>query len=286
MTFSIFQSYQENGFYVAKNIIPREAIEDVKKSILYILNDQLQRLSLSKEENHYFALKNLFDHDLTRYLSTLRVLTNLKSMYDLFFRSEIQETLEALHLTLPIIPTGPAFHIVSPTLKPEGGYSGFAPHQDWTSMQGSLDSLIVWIPFSSINSHFFPIDIIPSSHLKGLLSGEIQEFVYEVGSEHYRESDFVPLELECGDAVFFSSFTVHRTSTHGPKNNVRLAASLRFENATEKTFADRLYPCAYKRVVNRQLIHESFPTINDLKPIFPKAGIFKNSGNGGGALTR
>ena len=60
------------------------------------------------------------------------------------------------------------------------------------------------------------------------------------------------LEVNKGDIVFLSYFTIHRTSLCGNADRVRIACSTRYDNANEKTFIKRLYPTAYLRTVNRE----------------------------------
>ena len=71
-----------------------------------------------------------------------------------------------------------------------------------------------------------------------------------------------------GDVVFMSYYTLHRTGIDGFKNNVRIAVSTRYDNADEATFVRRGFPTAYGRLVNRNLVDESFPSDDDIINIF------------------
>lgn len=145
-------------------------------------------------------------------------------------------------------------HIQADSLKIPNGYFGLVAHQDFPSVQGSLDGFVVWIPLVDIDANKYPLEVIPRSHKNGVLpSIENSSSSWEIKPECYNESDFVPATCEVGDVIFMSNFTVHRSSQNGD-DRLRLACSTRYDNADEETFADRCYPSAYIRTVQRILI--------------------------------
>jgi ectoine hydroxylase-related dioxygenase (phytanoyl-CoA dioxygenase family) len=141
-------------------------------------------------------------------------------------------------------------HIQADCLRIPNGYFGLAAHQDFPSVQGSLDGFVVWIPLVDIDKERYPLEVIPESHKEGVLpSIENSDSILEINPGIYNESDFISVECEIGDVVFMSNFTVHRSSQHG-NDKLRLACSTRYDNANEKTFIDRCYPSGYQRSVN------------------------------------
>lgn len=167
-----------------------------------------------------------------------------------------------------LIPTGPVVHIMSKDLMIPGGYYGLPPHQDYPSMQGSLDSLIAWVPLVNIDKDFYPLEIIPRSNNEGMLPGKMTEKYYEIDPLLYKNDDFISVEVEVGDVVLMSSFTVHRSGTNGRADDVRIACSIRFDNVEEESFIKRTYPTVYKRTVDRILLEEGFPTKDQVRNIF------------------
>ena len=85
--------------------------------------------------------------------------------------------------------------------------------------------------------------------------------------DSYREADFVSMEVNSGDVLFMSNFTLHRSSLQGD-HRLRVACSSRYENASEKTFIERAYPTAQKRVIQRELIHPDFPRKSHLDDVY------------------
>jgi ectoine hydroxylase-related dioxygenase (phytanoyl-CoA dioxygenase family) len=157
---------------------------------------------------------------------------------------------------------------MSESLKVPNGYFGLGAHQDWPSMQGSLDSLIVWAPLVDIDKDLYPLELVPGSHKNGLIKSEVKENYSEIEDGLYTTSDFIPVEVQKGDVIFMSSFTVHRSSIIGHKNKIRLACSLRYENMQEDTYVDRGFPTAYQRSVQRNSLLKGFPDPKKVKSIF------------------
>lgn len=157
-------------------------------------------------------------------------------------------------------------------LRVPDGYFGLGAHQDFPSVQGSLDAVIVWIPLTNVTSESYPVEIIVGSHLRGQLpmvgSGAAP---WELQPEAIAGDTFTPVCADVGDVVFLSVFTVHRSATVGAKGAHRIALSTRFDNANEPTFVERGYPCAYERSVHRAPFFPGFPTPEQVSAAF-KAG--------------
>ena len=101
-------------------------------------------------------------------------------------------------IATPTIPSMPVLHIMCDTLKIPGGYFGIAPHQDWPSIQGGLDTMTMWVPLMDVDATRFPLEVIPGSHLRGLWEGEVTDYALEI-RKGFVESDFVPVPVERGD---------------------------------------------------------------------------------------
>ena len=94
-----------------------------------------------------------------------------------------------------------------------------------------------------------------------------RDHIFEVDPAHYDAEGFVPVEAARGDVVFMSSFAVHRSGTRGDER-LRVATSMRYENAAEPHFIERSYPFAHKRSVVGQLITPDFPTPAQVRRVF------------------
>ncbi len=211
-------------------------------------------------------MEALLGADVKAYLAAARHAAKLVSLQRLVSSPAITALVESFGISTPTIPSMPVVHIMCETLKIPGGYFGIAPHQDWPSIQGGLDTMTMWLPLMDVDAACFPLEVIPGSHLRGLWEGEVTDYALEI-REGFVESDFVPVPVERGDVVIFSGFTVHRTALRDCRG-LRIASSTRYENSAEATFVARNYPCAYRRTVERELIHKDFPAAEQVAALY------------------
>jgi ectoine hydroxylase-related dioxygenase (phytanoyl-CoA dioxygenase family) len=254
---SILKSYNENGFYIAKSLMSKQTIEETVASIKKHFDNQLIYLQKDTPNDIYSSMKLLHEVNIERYKKTAGSLWRKMCVYNLLHHGNIQNFVkENFKWSDIVIPGGQVVHIQAASLKIPDGYFGLVAHQDFPSVQGSLDGFVVWIPLVDIDENRYPLEVIPNSHKKGILpSFENSESSWEVKPEHYNDSDFIPAVCEVGDVIFMSNFTVHRSSLKGD-HRLRLACSTRYDNADEKTFIKRVYPSAYVRTVYREQIHD------------------------------
>ena len=166
------------------------------------------------------------------------------------------------------LPGGEVVLIVAGDLRIPGGYFGLGPHQDFPSVQGSLDGLVAWIPLTDVDRNSHTLEVVPGSHRRGLITQvEHTRNGWEIPPDQLSTAEWQPIEATPGDVAFLSVFMIHRTAPVGDPGRLRIALSTRFDNAAEPTFIARSYPTAYQRQVRRDQYLPDFPTaaqINDL----------------------
>ena len=268
--------YKQNGYYIANNLLGKQS-QDIRQILFEIDTIVVQQLlRLDKSLSLQFSsekvvvhrhLTQLLNLDKDAYIASLKLCANLFSVMALLMTKRVVDVIKSFGLQLPVLQSHPVLHFMAGDLKIPGGYHGIGVHQDWASLQGSLDTIIVWIPFMDVNQSNFPVEFIPGSHLGGLYPGKISEHLYEIDPNFYNEKDFVPTLMSFGDVLFMSSFLLHRTS-QAASTGLRIACTIRYENACEHTYVDRVYPHAQKRSVNRELIYTDFPRAEHIKEIF------------------
>lgn len=263
--------YKKNGFCIVKGLLPAElavsVMDDIHKLFYLQLASLKPALSPRKSENMQHDMKTLLDTNVDAYLAAARRGAKLASVTRYLTHEDIVSTVKGLGVEIPTISAEPVFHISSDQLRIPGGYHGFEPHQDWPSIQGSLDCVVAWAPLVQIDESNFPLQVIPGTHRLGLTGGKITDNLFEVDVSTYNEADFVSAVVEPGDVVFMSSWTLHRTGVKDCQG-FRISCSNRWENAAEPTFIERGYPCAYKRSVIREFITPEFPTKEQVNEVF------------------
>lgn len=255
MNEEIIKSYNKNGFYIAKSLVSEELINETVDSIKRHFDNQLKFLNQDIPNNIYDSLKLLYRIDIERYKKVIASLWRKMSFYELLHHKNIQNFIKINFGWSDIVVSGgQVVHIQADSLRIPNGYFGLGVHQDFPSVQGSLDGFVVWIPLVNIDKNRYPLEVIPRSHKNGILpSFENNNSSWEVKPEFYNEMDFIPVVCEIGDVIFMSNFTVHRSSQNGD-DRLRLACSTRYDNTDEQTFIERCYPSAYLRSVYREQI--------------------------------
>jgi ectoine hydroxylase-related dioxygenase (phytanoyl-CoA dioxygenase family) len=265
-------SHTAQGYYVARGCVDHALIDALLQDINQVLTVQLDRCRLPSAasgedlEGIYDKLKMLFRHDQAVYLATLRVFNKFKSLYELFLAESIASACSGLGMTLPIMHTLPLFHILSNRLVIDGGYHGFEAHQDWSGLQTSLNAIVVWVPLHDIDRGRFPLEVLPQSHLHGVCRGVLDGQGYKIDDSYLVGQEFVPVTVRKGDVVFLSPFTIHRTGLTDT-DELRLAASWRYEDALEPTFVERKYPFAQTRTVRHELASPDFPSSAQMREL-------------------
>ncbi len=269
------QNYASEGFCVSRGIIPLTELDAINAEINHLFIIQLKRLGLpvmaeaSREAFRANAIA-LLQADVATYINTARITQMLPSVHRLLVSEPIMHLVTSLGLDFPVISTRVSIHIMSDDLKIPNGYHKTPPHQDWRSIQGSLDNVVLWLPTTPVSDRSYALEVAPRSHLHGLLPTVEHIMTPSTSDERVRDEDFIAIPVEPGDVIAFSSFLVHRTGEEGD-GLVRIALSGRFNNAVEPTFVAHGYPTPYSYTYRKDLMFQNFPTLNDLQTVFPEA---------------
>lgn len=249
------QAYQRDGYVVVKGLMPMQRVADCMADLATVFADQLRARGMADPGSLLPRAQALLAADLAQFKKVMGALWRLQSVGRLFAEPAVTGFVkEVFGFRALFMPGGQSVHVQSHELKIPNGYFGLEPHQDWPSVQGSLDGLVAWIPLCHVAKDSFPLELVPGSHRAGLRP----PFDGNTGDKwvvrEYVDSDFVAIEAEPGDVVFFTNFTVHRSGLLGPEQHIRIACSSRYDNGGEASFIERGYPTAYTRGVHRPLL--------------------------------
>ena len=268
------EAYRREGFTVLKGVIPRKRVDAVLSEIGDIFRPILRHHAIdgagAKGQHFEAALVSLFSQYMPEYLAAAKAAQSSPAVHAMGASEPIIDIVRAFGISQPLIAVRPVTHILSETLKVPGGYHRTPPHQDWRSIQGSLDAIVVWLPLVSVDRGFGALEVIPGSHLGGLLPTRRDPFGNVIDEVDIDLNGFIPVEVEPGDAVVFSMFTVHRTGAE-QRAGIRWAVSLRYNNAAAPDFADHGYPNPFVYKSQDDLLFDEFPSPEAVRGIF-KAG--------------
>ena len=137
-------------------------------------------------------------------------------------------------------------------------------------MQGSLDSAVIWVPLIDLPPELGPLEIVPGSHLDGLVTSEVVDNFGKVDESYLQDKTFESLPVSAGDVVVFSSFLVHRSGTNSSPD-IRWSCHFRYNNLAETTFVERGYPHPYVYKPMEELLTTGFPVQPQVSAVFRKA---------------
>jgi hypothetical protein len=254
--------FRQQGYVLIKGLFEKQEVELIRSEAKEIFASQMLRHGLLEsktvsEKEFEAAMYKLFEIDLETFSNCGKQAQHLISLHKLSLDSRIVGRLHELGLTRPNISTRPVLYFNAERLARKEVYWRLSLHQDWRSMQGSLDSVVVWLPLVNINKSLGALEVIPGSHRWGLLDADIVD-----GYGHLRdavdESQLMSVEIEVGDALFFSSLLVHRSGTN-VTDSIRWSCHFRYNNLHERTFIERGFPHPYLYRPQEELITPAFP---------------------------
>ena len=255
--------YREQGFALARGFFERREIERIQREAQEVFTVQMRRHGIVADERPAMevveaGMFDLFERDLQTFTNCGKQAQHLISLHRLSLDPRITDALGELGLRAPNISTRPVLYFNHPRLAKKEVYWRLDSHQDWRSMQGSLDACVVWIPLVDIARDLGALEVAPASHLDGLVPADMEDGYAPLRSDE-TAADMVPVEVERGDALFFSALLLHRSGTN-VTDRIRWSCHFRYNNLDEPTFVERGYPHPYVYHPQSELITRDFPS--------------------------
>jgi ectoine hydroxylase-related dioxygenase (phytanoyl-CoA dioxygenase family) len=264
--------YKENGYLLVKALFARNEVERIRAEAKQVFIAQMLRLGIAAkrdlpEDAFEQGMYKLFQADTLAFVNAGKQVQHLVSLHRLSLDERVIAALKQLGLEFPNISTRPLLYFNSRRLAAKEVYWRLSLHQDWRSMQGSLDAVVVWVGLTDIKTPLGALEIVPRSHKWGLLDSDMIDgygHIKKVGVENARP---VPVEVEAGDALFFSALLVHQSGTN-VTDSIRWSCHFRYNNLQEKTFVERGFPHPYLYRPQEDLITADFPTRAQVRALF------------------
>ncbi len=258
------QRYREDGYLRLPGFFEPAEVELVHRDAQEVFARQLRRHGIGGELEA--GMFELFERDLPVFTACGKHAQHLISLHRLSLDARILEQLGRLGLGSPSISTRPVLNFHHPRLATKDVYWRLGPHQDWRSMQGSLDSCVLWVPLVDIDRDLGALEVLPGSHRGGLRAAEMVD-----GYGHLEEEpdaqQMVPIEMERGDVLIFSTLLLHRSGTNAT-DSIRWSCHFRYNNLDEPTFIERGFPHPYVYRPQEELITPGFPSAEQVEALF------------------
>ena len=265
----------KNGYVLLKSFLDKEEVNQILIDAKIVFYNQFKKLSYTKTESlyqisddeYYKCMFRLFEENTNVFINCGKQVQHLISLHRLSLNDKIISLVKDAGLSFPNISTRPVLYFNHPKLAKEKIFHTVDAHQDWRSMQGSLNSVVIWIPLIDIDKTIGALEIIPESHLNGLVTNSIEHGFGMIDKTMYKDDTFISISVEVGDILLFSSLLIHQ-SGNNVSNTPRWSCHFRYNDLNEDTFINRGYPHAYIYKPLDNLLTENFPTQIDITKTF------------------
>lgn len=268
----IIDTYKRDGFVCLPKAVDPAEVNAIRHEAQAVFRQMFRKNGIVEqnpdEQGFADALYALFNASYQDFIGAARAAQHIITMHRFVVSERVTELLRGLGLTMPIVCVKPIIYFNSRHLAKIEGHFKTPSHQDWRSMQGSLNSVVIWVPLVDIDVSLGAIEFIPGSHLQGLATTEKDTWYRHIPATVAPLEAFVPVEVKAGDLVLFSAFAVHR-SGNNVTQAIRWSIHVRYNDATESTFVERGMPHPYAVYrPEQELVTPDFPTLEQLRATF------------------
>tara|TARA_Y100001980_G_C14555302_1_gene343547 strand:+ start:74 stop:907 length:834 start_codon:yes stop_codon:yes gene_type:complete len=260
--------FYNDGFIVIEKLLKNTDSANILSQCERIFENQFKNADIVKKKkvnkSFHDLLHYLYTNEKKLFFSASKQIQKIPLLFEIQTNKKIIDLLGSINISNPLISYTPLILFNSKFLNK---YKT-PPHQDWRSMQGSLDSVVIWVALQDVCDGFGNLEIIPRSHKFGLMKTKKDDWFRSISDKNIaKDSNFVSFKLNKGDAIIFSSFLIHRTGIN-ESNDIRWSMQFRYNNLEEKSFIKRGYPDPYVHKPLHKILHKNFPSKSKLENFF------------------
>jgi ectoine hydroxylase-related dioxygenase (phytanoyl-CoA dioxygenase family) len=237
------EDFKNDGVLVIKNFFNPSKIVEVRKNAESVFERQFNHFGYSGTFRE--KIQNLFDNNFDVFVNCGKTIQQgLFELYELSVSKDIKNLLNGLGIASPNICTRPVLFFNNKNLAKDSVYYKTPPHQDWSSMQSSDNSVVIWIPLVDVTKENGAIIFYPETHKLGPLPYEkIGGFAKVNILEGYEKT--IQPELKIGDIAVFSTLLIHE-SGEIMDDSIRWSCHFRYTDLDSKDFIGRGFPNPYE----------------------------------------
>lgn len=236
------QQLHEDGYVIYRQFFKPEQINKLKNQAQAIFQIQFNKFGYKDEFKENMI--RLFNEHFDVFSNCgKQIQQGLTELYQLAFDNNLINKLKDLGLEFPNACTRPVLFFNHPKLAKETQYYKTPKHQDWPSMQASMDSVVVWIPLVDVTSKNGAVIFYPKTHKLGPLADKLEG---GFGKVEINESEWKKIQpdMNIGDIVIFSTLLVHESGDI-ENDSIRWSCHFRYSNMNEPNYIERGFPHPY-----------------------------------------
>ncbi|MBB6005303.1 phytanoyl-CoA dioxygenase family protein [Arcicella rosea] len=268
-----FQEFKETGYQIVRGLFAVEEIDKIREDAKQIFVNQMKYLNypvdtIQTEIDFNKLLFKLFEEHPDRLMACGKHIQHLISLHKLSLDDRLIDNLKKLGIEFPNVCTRPVMFFNARKLAKKQVYWKTDAHQDWRSMQGSLNSIVIWVALADIDISLGALEVMPNSHKLGLQATKMVDSFGVIPDEVLAQQQIVQVEVKKGDALFFSSFLIHQSGNNSTEDGIRWSCHFRYNDLSEQAFIERGYPHPYVYYPNPDLITPDYPEAKDILNYF------------------
>jgi len=237
--------FKNNGFIVERDFLDKNYLLEMLEVMQKVFSIQIEEL-LPFQENLDDGMKALFHQDYRVFKNCGKQVQHLVDVWKLGVSHTLLTYLtKVCEMRFPNICTRPVVMFNNRSLATNDVYHTVPFHQDAKSMDGSDNAVVVWIPLQQTNHDLGPLQVIPSSHKRGVIADEIDDFGFGyVNPDLYDDDDILNLPCSLGDVIFFDSKLIHGSGINH-STHTRWSCQFRYNDLLDTSFIKKGYPNPY-----------------------------------------
>lgn len=234
----------QHGYTICKNFFSPDVVIKLRNEAERVFN--IQFTNFKYEGSFQENMIRLFEEHEDIFINCGKIIqTGLIDLYRISVDELLRRKLVDCGIRIPNMCTRPVLYFNHPKLAKKEIYYKTPPHQDWPSMESSMNSLVVWVPLVDVNKENGSIILYPGSHKLGVLPFNSNEGFAQV--EIPKDIQPIQPELKVGDICIFSTLLVHESGDI-TNDTIRWSCHFRYTDLLEQDFINRGYPCLYNYV--------------------------------------
>ena len=222
-----------------------------QKGYTIISDSCLQKRASQLDQIFTRDFKSRFSENIHANRNLIKAFGRTPDAMSFFNNKKVLDFCKKINISYPIFSGPLVTHYTSRDLTGDG--YGLPFHQDYASMGGSLNSLVLWSNLSDINTPTeHSLKVVTGMHDKGILPGNTTNKGYILERQNFEEAERI-ITIKAGDVLIMSSFTPHRTHFGDDEKTYKISLSIRLDDLNSKEWRKSEYRSAYSTTVDRNL---------------------------------
>jgi hypothetical protein len=237
------EQLQEDGIIICKNYFSKDYIEAIREKAKEIFNIQFKRFDYVQDDFQSNMIRLFSEHE-NDFINCGKIIQQgLIELYRLSVEDRLIQDLKNIGLEFPNLCTRPVLYFNHPKLAKQEVYYKTPLHQDWSSMESSSDSVVIWVPLVDVNEENGAVIFYPKTHKLGALPFQTNGGFAEVQID---ENIYAPIQptLNVGDIAIFSTLLVHKSGDI-KNDKIRWSCHFRYTNMLDYDYIQRGFPNPY-----------------------------------------